>query len=162
MTARLRHKQGSSIVEGAVALTILIPLLIMIVYVILEASHAYLIYSSLQQGAQEGARLLATYPVGQPPSYTSYPLSQSQINDTLKQVQIPNVINDPAQFIWAPSASVPAGSPVFIGPASAPTSVVVTVKYTPGQYNLPPFPDADVLKLGSTFTLQASACYQVN
>jgi hypothetical protein len=146
-----RRSAGSAIVEGAAGLMILIPLLILIVYVVLEASHAYFIYGSLQQGAQEAARALATYPVGQPPGYVNFPLTPGQIQAVLQPITVSGVINDPSQF-----------TPTFIGPPSSPTSVVVTVKYTSGQNGLPVFPDADVLNLGSSFQLQASATYQVN
>jgi len=146
-----RRNTGSAIVEGAAGLMILIPLLILIVYVVLESSHAYFIYGSLQQGAQQAARALATYPVGQPPGYVNYPLTPAQIQATLQPITVVGVITSPAQF-----------TPTFIGPPSAPTSVVVTVQYTSGQNGLPVFPDADVLNLGASFQLQASATYQVN
>lgn len=162
MTGRLRNRKGAAkIAEFAVSMVIIIPLLITIVYVILEVSHAYLIWSGLQQGAQEAARLLATYPASPTSNYQT--LTPQQINNVLAQVQNPQVINDYHQFSY-PQTPPFTGQSYFYYPTAGapPTEAGVTVKYLSGQYGLPVFPDADVLNLGSKFTLQASAVYQVN
>ena len=140
------RRTGSSIVEAAAGLCILIPLLIMIVYVVLEVGHAYLIWAALQQGAQQAARLLAT-------TYASHPSVVNNVSDQCKYgfdlIRTGQIINDSAQFSPA----------LFLPSTSAPKSVTVTVTYTSGKYGLPPFPDADVLHLGSKFILQGSARY---
>lgn len=157
MAPKNRCAKGSSIVEGAVGMVILIALLIMITYVILEVSHAYFIWSSLQQGARQAAQLIMS-----DPNVTSLSTSTADqaIQTDLAQIQIPNVINDVGQFDKPVITYIANPFVGQAGQAQNPTtvgSVQVTVTYLPGQYGLPVFPDADVLNLGKLFKLQATA-----
>lgn len=162
MTAR-RHSQcgmkGQAIAEGAAGLLILIPLLIMITYVILEASHAYFIWSALQQGARQAAHLIMS-----DPNVTSATATDvdGAIQADLQRIQIPNVINDIRQFeyTYTTTPNQFAGQNIGVGQvqrANLVNSVQVTVTYTSGLYGLPVFPDADVLHLSSAFKLQGSS-----
>ena len=157
MASKYKRTKGSSMVEGAVGMLILISLLIMITYTILEVSHAYFICSALQQGARQAAQLIMSDPNVTSLSATA---ADQAIQSDLAKIQIPNVINDPAQFD-KPVINYIANP--FVGQAgqtqNATTvgSVQVTVTYISGQYGLPVFPDADVLNLGQLFKLQATA-----
>ena len=157
MTAVERRRRGSVIAEGAAGLVVLIVMLVTITYVVLEASHAYFIYSALQQGARQAAELIMSDPKVTSASAVD---ANAAIQADLATIQIPNVINSVSQFD-TPIVSYTANP--FVGQRGQtqnPTtvgSVSVTVKYQSGQHGLPVFPDADVLNLGQTFRLQATA-----
>lgn len=159
MTIRERKQIGSAIVEGSAGLMILIPMIIMITYVILEVSHAYFIWSALQQGARQAAQLIMSDPNVTSPTAAN---PAQAIQNDLSQISIPNVIVSPQQFTPAPQITYIPNQ--FAGQQTSATqaaslvgSVQVTVKYTSGQYGLPTFPDADVLNLGSSFVLTGTA-----
>lgn len=157
MASKNRPSKGSSIVEGAVGLVLIISLLITVIFTILEVSHAYFIWSSLQQGARQAAQLIMSDPNVTSPSAAA---ADQAVQADLAKIQIPNVINDPGQFDKPVINYIPNPFVGQAGQTQNPTtvgSVQVTVTYLSGQYGLPVFPDADVLNLGKLFKLQATA-----
>jgi Flp pilus assembly protein TadG len=133
--------------ETAASLVVMLPLLVMIMFVVLEASHAYLIKESLAQGAREAARALAIAYGQNSQIANNRPLEDAQV---LSGITIPNIINASAQFsdpVWTTTGSLP--------------EVMVTVTYTSNQNGLPPFPNPDPLHLGSNFTLNATSTYRL-
>jgi Flp pilus assembly protein TadG len=141
------NESGISIVEAAASLSLLLPLMIVIVFVILEVSGAYLIKTSLSQGARRAARDLAVA-YGQNPAVAGSRSLQNAM--VLDNVRIPNMINDSRQF----------NDPVF-DTNTTPHTVQVTVKYASNQYGLPPFPHPDPLNLGSQFAISAESTYRL-
>lgn len=125
----------------------MIPLLIAILFVMLEASKAFMIKETLAQGARQAARNLAVeYGKDEQIQYNR------SLQDALvfQNIRLKSVINANAQF----------SDPVWNTVATPPT-VTVTVTYTPNQYGLPPFPNPDPLKLGNNFVLNAEATYRL-
>ena len=142
-----RNQKGASIAETAASLVIFLPILIAVLFVVLEASQAYLIKEGLSQGAREAARNLAVQ-YGQN--------SQIQFNRSMQDtmvfdnIQIHDIINSSTQF----------DDPVWNTNAIPPT-VQVTVHYTSGQNGLPTFPNPDPLNLGNHFALDAVSTYRL-
>jgi len=128
-------------------MSLLLPLMITMIFVVLEASYAYTIRTSLAEGAREAARDLAIA-YGQNPSVaTDRSLQNSLVFDTIR---ITNMINSSTQF----------DDPVF-NTASDPETVSVNVRYTSSQNGLPPFPNPDPLNLGSSFQISAQSTYRL-
>jgi Flp pilus assembly protein TadG len=142
-----RRNKGSSIVETAASLVILLPTVIFIVFMTVEVSYAYMLKSTLSEGAREAARDLSI----------AYGLDPTIAGDRTKEeakaynkIRIQNVINNSAQFenaTWKTDTDPP--------------TVSVSVKYLSGQYSLPVFPNPDPLHLGNTFVLAGTATYRL-
>ncbi|MBI4533789.1 MAG: pilus assembly protein [Candidatus Melainabacteria bacterium] len=142
-----RTPQGVSIAEAAASLGLLLPLVILVVFVILEASYAYLIKTSLSQAARQAARDLAIAYGQNSQVATSRALQDSMV---FSNIQISKMVTSTQQF----------DNPVFNAAADPPT-VSVTVRYLSGQYGLPVFPNPDPLNLGSSFIITASSTYRL-
>lgn len=151
---------GSSIVETAAGLVVFLPLLILLVFVAVEAAKAVAITQALQQGAREAARDLA----GAFANDSNLPNSRTDQNTyAFNLVHINGVINNAAQFStpsWTNVAGAPGNSATVSDPA-LPRTVTVTVTYTGGQYGLPNFPDIDPLKLASHINLTGTSTYTI-
>lgn len=142
-----RKTSGATIAESAASLVILLPLAIIIILVVLEASYAYLIRTSLTQAAREASRDLAIA-YGQDPSIaTSRSLQDAQV---FSNIRIAKIVAANQQF----------DNPVFDTTGTPPT-VSVTVRYLSNQYGLPPFPNPDPLNLGSSFVITATSSYRL-
>jgi hypothetical protein len=142
-----RNQKGSSIAETAASLVIFLPILIAVLFVVLEASQAYLIKESLAQGAREAARNLAVQYGQNSQIVNNRPMEDTMVFDN---IQIHNIINSSTQF----------DDPVWNTTAIPPT-VQVTVHYTSGQNGLPTFPNPDPLHIGSQFALDAVSTYRL-
>jgi Flp pilus assembly protein TadG len=134
------RRSGSALAETAATIVFVLPLMILVVFVAMEAIQTYGLWQCLQQGARESARLLATtYAVD--PGIKDNATDQATYGFT--PVRVTNVINDNSQF----AASFDANA------------VTVIVTYHSDQHGLPKFPRFDPLHLGSGFTLKATASY---
>jgi Flp pilus assembly protein TadG len=142
-----RGQQGVSVVEAAASLSLLLPLTITLLLVVLESSYAYLIKNSLSDGAREAARSLAIAYGQNPAIADDRSMQNSQVFD---HVRITNMINNSQQF----------DDPVF-DTGGSPATVTVNLRYTSGQYGLPPFPNPDPLNLGNNFRISAQAVYRL-
>jgi hypothetical protein len=142
-----RRSKGVGIAETAAALVILLPTIIFIVFMALEVSYAYLLKSTLSEGAREAARNLSIAYGYDPTIVGDRAKSEAKSFD---KIRIHNVINSSAQF----------SDPVWNTAADPPT-VSVTVTYFSEQYNLPKFPNPDPLKLGSNFILNGTSTYRL-
>lgn len=146
-TKFLRRRSGVSIAEAAAALSLLLPLMVCVLYVVLESSYAYLIKTSLTEGARQAGRDLSIA-YGQDPSIsTDRTLQDVQVFD---KIRIAHMINASEQF----------SDPVW-DTSSSPPTVSVTCTYLSNQYSLPPFPNPDVLGLGASFTITANSTYRL-
>jgi Flp pilus assembly protein TadG len=144
---QLRSRKGALLAEGVAAMAILLPILIVVLFVAIEASHAYLIKSSLSEAAREASRGLAVEYGKNPAIATDRSMQDSRVFD---RVRIYNMVADSAQF----------DNPVFKTTADPPT-VEVRVKYTGGQYGLPPFPNPDPLNMGDSLIIAGHAGYRL-
>lgn len=142
-----RHRsRGTSIAETAAAMVLLLPLLICIMFVVLEASKAYMIKESLSQGARQAARdLSVTY--GNDASIANNPVMEDV--RVYSNIRMTGVIASSNQFqsTW--------------DTASSPPTVTTTVQYTSGRNGLPVFPNPDPLHLGRMFQLSATSTYRL-
>jgi hypothetical protein len=143
----MRSNHGFSIAETAASMTLLIPLIVLILFVILEAGYSLFLKSMLTEAARQGSRNLAI-------SYGQNPQIKDNrgLADALvfEHIRIASVINANAQF----------EDPVWNNTVQ-PYTVTVTAKYASGQYGLRQFPYPDVLKLGSKFVMQARSTYRL-
>ena len=142
-----RKARAVSIAEAAAVTSLLLPLLILVLFVVVEATQAYLIKNSLAEAARQAARDLSVE-YGQDPAVAG----SRSLQDTLvfDKIRIKNVVNDSQQF----------NNPVFDTSADPPT-VKVTVEYKGGQYGLPSFPNPDPLQLGKNFKIDATSTYRL-
>ena len=138
---------GASIVEAGAALTLLLPVMMLVLYVTLESSYAYLIKNSMNEASRMAARDLAI----------AYGQDSTIANDRSKEessvfnnIRLPNMVNDSAQF-----------TNVNWDLANSPATVSVTAVYTANRYSLPPFPNPDPLNLGGSFQVGATATYRL-
>lgn len=144
---QLRSRKGALLAEGVAAMSLLLPILIAVLFVAIEASHAYLIKSSLSEAAREASRGLAVEYGKNPAIASDRSLQDSRVFD---RVRIANMVASSAQF----------DNPVF-RPTADPPTVSVSVKYTGGQHGLSPFPNPDPLNMGDSLVIVGEAAYRL-
>jgi Flp pilus assembly protein TadG len=143
----MRNIRGSSLAETAASLALLFPLLVVMLFVMLETSYAMFLKAMLAEASRTASRNLAIAYGQNPLVANNWSLEDSNV---LQKVRIANVVNASAQFdppIW--NTTVP------------PYTVTVDVHYKSGQYGLPLFPYPDVLKLGTQFVPSAQSTYKL-
>ncbi len=145
--SRQRKMGGATLAETAASFVIMIPLIMTVLFVVLECSQAFLIKESLAQGARQAARDLAVV-YGKNPAVASDRSLQDAM--VFNNIRVTNIINASAQF----------ATPTF-NTAGLPPTVTVTVSYTSGQNGLPVFPNPDPLRLGNSFQLNATSTYRL-
>ena len=133
-------------VEWVAGAVLFIPLLICIIFVVLEISRAYSIKVALDAASKRAARQLAI-DYGVDPINNITNAHQQAVFTT---VRIPTFVMDNTQF----SAAAYALGPV-------PPTVSVTVSYPAAGIAgvLPPFPDPDPLNIRSTIQINSIATY---
>lgn len=145
--SRSRQQRGVSLVEFAVAVSLFLPVLISIIYVVLEASYLYNIKVNLDVASRKAARELAVM-YGANKTQAMQPKAT---NPVYTNTRIQNFVADNAQF----------DDPTFSFNPS-PGTVTVTVHYpTSGAYGLPRFPNPDPLNLGPTFDLTSTSTFSL-
>lgn len=143
----IRKRNGGALAESAAALTVMLPVVVCLAFVILEVSQAYLIKTSLAQGARQAARDLAIAYGKDPLVASNRAMQESQAFD---HIRIHNLINDSAQFDDA----------VF-DTAAVPHTVTVKVLYKSGQHGLPAFPNPDPLHMAGKLQVFAESVYRL-
>lgn len=142
-----RNQTGVSLVEFAVALALFLPLLITIIYVVLEASYMYTVKANLDVASRKAARELAIL-------YGTNRVQAQQpkgSNPVFTNTRIPNFVADNNQF----------DDPTF-NTNPAPGTVTVTIHYpVGGMYGLPPFPNPDPLHIGTNFDLTSTSTFSL-
>ena len=142
-----RDSRGAGIAETAAAMSLMIPIIFAVLFVVVEASQAYMIKETLAQSARQAARDLSVQ-YGKS-SAIQYDRSMQDVM-VFDNIRVQNVINASEQF----------DDPVWNTTANPPT-VSVHLTYTSNQYGLPPFPNPDPLHLGSNFILDATSTYRL-
>jgi Flp pilus assembly protein TadG len=142
-----RKQNGASIAETAASLVLFLPILIAVLFVVLEASQAYLIKEGLSQAAREAARNLAVQYGSN--SQIQYSRSMQDVM-VFNNIHINNVVVSTNQF----------DSPTW-DTAGIPPTVTVTVHYTSGKNGLSTFPNPDPLHIGKNFKLDATSTYRL-
>lgn len=146
---KLRNSHGM-LAEAVSALALLLPLIVLIIFVAIQGSNAYVIARHMNQGAQIAARSLAE----------EYLVNKDIENDTSAQqaifseIRLKDMISANSQF------SIPANG---WQTQNDPKTVTVVCTYIPGVGNPPnpSFPNPDILGLGSNFTISMSATYRL-
>ncbi|MBI4532547.1 MAG: pilus assembly protein [Candidatus Melainabacteria bacterium] len=147
MKTACRHSNGVAIAEAAASISLLLPLFMLMVFVILEASYAYLIKDGLAHAARQASRDLAIAYGKDPVIANNRSLQNAQVFD---RIRIQNIVNSSQQF----------DDPVF-NTASDPATVSLTVRYLSRQFGLPAFPNPDPLRLGNSFVINGTATYRL-
>jgi hypothetical protein len=140
------NSHGVTLVEFAAALVVGLPLVMIMLYAILEANFWFTIQSNLDAAARRGAWLEAQ-------DFAKNGPAQNDVIDGAgsQAFDIPHFVNrnlNQFSIVWETS--------------TAPHSVTVYCTYPQGgnsTYNLPRFPYPDVFNLGSSFKLQSMATY---
>jgi Flp pilus assembly protein TadG len=145
--SRNRRQSGITLVEFGAAASLYLPLLFAVIFVIMEASAAYIIKTNIDQAAKQAGRSMA-HAYGMDPTIATDSTKQQAIYTA---VRIPNYVADNNQFT----------NPVFDF-STNPATVTVTCTYpNSGAFGLPPFPNPDPLRLGPTFIINSSATYSL-
>lgn len=140
-----RSKKGVAIAEAAAALSIILPVIVLLSFVILEVSTYFLIKTSLSEAARKAARDLSVA-YGADPSIAADPGKQE---DVLEAIRLPNILQANEQFT------------VVFDQKSSPHSVSVKTAYLGGKYGLQPFPNPDPLNLGLNLTISAASTFRL-
>lgn len=148
-----KRRTGTTILETALSLALLVPILFTVIFVVLEYSYGYNINRNMNIAAALAARGLAA----QYQTDSNLPNNSAEQQAVYSGIRITNMVNSNNQF------SVPSGSAGWNTSATPPT-VTVKVRYLSGQGTpaLPSFPNPDPLGLGSAFVIQSSATYRLD
>jgi hypothetical protein len=137
---------GSSLAELAAALVIVLPLLVLALFITIEASQAYLIKNGLNDATRQAARDLAKAYNQDIRISSDRSLQESTV---LRKISVPGVLNSPAQFS------------VEFREGASPPNVIVTATYEGGKYGLPPYPTLNLLHLNNPTALACQSVYRL-
>ncbi len=144
----LRKRKGAVIAETGAALALFLPLTILITFVGVEVSYAFLMKGALSEAAREGARSLAICYGLDSSIKNNRGLANSKVFD---HIRMHNIVNSSEQF----------DDPVWNSEADPPT-VTVNIKYASDKYGLPHFPNPDPLHLGDGFVVNGNATFRLH
>lgn len=146
----MRKQSGMLLAEAVSILAIFLPLIILVLFVTMQASQAYVIARNMNQGALLAARELAE----------EYRMNPDIVTDTtatqaiFSQIRIEKMVSANEQF------SIPQNG---WQTQTNPKTVTVIVTYISGVGNPPnpSFPSPDFLGLGSAFRISQPATYRI-
>jgi hypothetical protein len=132
--------------EAVLATCIFVPLIVFIVWGVLEVAYAYVIGINMTEAAQVAARALSDEFLKNP----TIAQSPSQQQAILQRVRIPLMVSSNNQFSLGANAWVTK---------TIPRSVTVSCTYMPGEGNpaLPPFPNPDILNCRDQINITSSS-----
>ena len=139
----IRRASGGALAEAVSVTAFMLPILVFLSLVIVQATNAYIIDRDLQIAAGLAARALAEQGV---------PKNGQQVTQDIifTNIKIPDRVVDPSQFSPAPVYNF----------TSNPPSVTVFVQYkSTGLQPVTPLPDP--LNLGKLFVIKAQATYRL-
>lgn len=141
------RQRGAAIAETAAAMCLFLPLVLVILFVALEVSYAYVLKSTLSEAAREAARDLAIAYGLYGPAVKS---STAENQYAFDKIRIANIVNASEQFTadWS-------------NETSDPPTVQVTCRYLSGKNGLPVFPNPDPLNLGANYIINGIATYRL-
>lgn len=143
----LPRRNGGAIAETAAAMVLLLPLIVSIVYAVVEVSTYFAILNYMSLSAHQASRNLVVAYWKNPQIVYDRALQDSAVFDNIRY---PGMVNESAQF----------DDPIW-NLTSDPKTVEVTVRYAGGQYSLQPFPAPDPLRLGP-ITITSTASYAID
>lgn len=143
-----RCSRAQILAESVVALSIFTPLIIFIIWGIIELSYVYIIGTHMTEAAQLAAQALGS----EYQKDSSIERSPSRQNRILANIRIPGMVHTNAQFTidgnsWQTKKQ--------------PRTVTVTCSYLPGEGDppLPTFPNPDLFNVGKNFCITSKATY---
>lgn len=139
---RNRSQLAQMMPEFTASLIMIVPLIVISIYVMIEASEAYVIHCTLKQAASTAARKLAMS-YGMDPKHTV-----ARWCEIVSSIDYPGVVNSYKQF--------ELGGQGFNETANPPT-VTVKVHFVSDQYGCRHFPEPDILGLGKGFEIVAES-----
>lgn len=140
---RIRRASGAMLAESIAVTAFMLPILVFLSLVIVQATNAYIIDRDLQVAAGLAARALAEQGV---------PKDGQQVTQDIifSNIKIPDRVVDPSQFSPAPVYNF----------SSHPPSVTVFIQYkSTGAQPVSPLPDP--LNLGKLFIIKTQATYRL-
>lgn len=138
-------RYGTSLVEAVAGIVLGLPIVIAILFTIVEICSYFSIQSNLDAATRKATRDMSAR-WGQDPSVATDAAKQQNVySDCL----IPGYVNDVAQF----------SNPVFEG--ANPPTVTIVGTYASGQYGLAPFPHPNPIGLGAGFIVRSEATYRL-
>lgn len=146
MSFSRRRKSGAVLAEAVLACCIFVPVIVVIIWAVLEVSYAYVIGLYMSEAAHLAARALSDEFLRNP-KVVSSPVIQQKV---FSRIRIPMMVTSNEQFSLEEGAWVTK---------SLPRSVTVHCTYLPGVGDppLPLFPNPDILNLRKKISIGASS-----
>ncbi len=171
LNLRPQRNNGAALAEAAASISMFLPILLMVIFVALECTEAYIIHNGLTLGAYQAARTISSIISHNPNSS----INQTQLNAAYNIVNVPGVINSNYIQGSTPSTSSNPNFPSSDNPNPAmftqntyptPSTVTVTAVFVPGPKVIPfPWPSINASGIGfsvpSGLTLKSSVTYPI-
>lgn len=144
MRSFCRRKNGAVLAESVLAVSIFVPIMVVLLWAVMEVCYAYVIGIQMTEAARVAARSLADEYL----KNRSVISSSSRQNAILANIRIPMMVEDNEQFTihsWEPKGEC--------------RTVTVSCRYIPGVGSnpLPPFPCPDFFGLGGKLEVSSLA-----
>jgi len=139
---RNRSDDAQMMPEFTASLMMIVPLIVIAVYVMIEASEAYVIHCTLKQAASTAARKLAMA-YGLDPKHTV-----AHWSEIVSSINYPAVVSSYKQFELAGQG---------FNETTNPPTVTVKVHFVSDLYGCKHFPEPDLLGLGKGFEIVAES-----
>lgn len=146
MRLRRRRLRGGILVEAVLSCCFFLPMIVFLIWAVLEVCYAYVIGVNMTEASQLAAHALSDEFAKDP----SIVQSESKQQRLLSRIRIPNMVSCNEQF------TIPDGGWTT---KSLPRSVTVTCSYLPGAGDpcLPLFPNPDPLKLAGQISIKSTS-----
>ncbi len=171
LNLRPHRNNGAALAEAAASISLFLPIILMVIFVALECTEAYIIHNGLTLGAYQAARTISAIVSHNP---TQLP-SNSQLNAAYNIVNVPGVIN--SSYVQGsmpstgsnpnfPSSDNPNPGMFIQNTLPTPSTVTVTAVFVPGPHVIPfPWPSISAGGIGfsvpSGLTLKSSVTYPI-
>jgi hypothetical protein len=144
-----RRRSGVSLVEFGAAMALGLPLILIMLYAVLEANYLFTIRTHLDQATREaGRQLMSKYQKDPTPANNT----SANSNTVTNTINLPGFVVSSSQFNVVYSYAPPS-----------PSTVTVTCTYpTGGAAGLMPFPAPDPLGLGPSFSISATGTFPLD
>lgn len=148
MNRNRRNSRGGILAETVAGMALVLPIMVVVIFVSLEAGYAFVITRSMNEGANLAARSLANEYLSNKNIDTDTTAQQAIFSN----IRIPQMIHANSQF-----------EIVAWNTTQVPKTVTVRVSYLSGAGTpaLPPFPNPDFLGLGNAFVIKSAATYRL-
>ncbi|MGD9685324.1 MAG: hypothetical protein AB7W16_29495 [Candidatus Obscuribacterales bacterium] len=145
-----QRKQSGMLAEAVTALAIFIPLILLVIFLSMQAGYAYVIARNMSQASEMAARALAE----EYSSNSKIATDTDAQNAIFFNIRIPGLLSSNEQF------SIPENG---WQTATEPKTVTVVATYLPGVGSPPnaPFPNPNLLNLDEAFRIRMASTYRL-